>query len=56
MAQNLVPLTSDLMLGGNTVYQFIIDPNFTDDAQAAAAKGSIFYFDEIRLVRKTPTE
>lgn len=50
------PLTSDLMLGGNTVYQFIIDPNFTDDAQAAAAKGSIFYFDEIRLVRKTPTE
>ena len=44
------------MLGGNTVYQFIIDPNFTDDAQAAAAKGSIFYFDEIRLVRKTPTE
>lgn len=50
------PLTSDLMQGGNTVYQFIIDPNFTDDAQAAAAKGSIFYFDEIRLVRKTPTE
>lgn len=50
------PLTSDLMLGGNTVYQFIIDPNFTDDVQAAAAKGSIFYFDEIRLVRKTPTE
>ena len=50
------PLTSDLMLGGNTVYQFIIDPNFTDDAQATAAKGSIFYFDEIRLVRKTPTE
>ena len=50
------PLTSDLMLGGNTVHQFIIDPNFTDDAQAAAAKGSIFYFDEIRLVRKTPTE
>lgn len=50
------PLTSDLMLGGNTVWQFIIDPNFTDDAQATAAKGSIFYFDEIRLVRKTPTE
>lgn len=50
------PLTSDLMLGGNTVWQFIIDPNFTDGAQAAAAKGSIFYFDEIRLVRKTPTE
>lgn len=50
------PLTSDLMQGGNTVWQFIIDPNFTDDAQAAAAKGSIFYFDEIRLVRKTPTE
>lgn len=50
------PLTSDLMQGGNTVWQFIIDPNFTDEAQAAAAKGSIFYFDEIRLVRKTPTE
>lgn len=50
------PLTSDLMQGGNTVWQFIIDPDFTDGAQAAAAKGSIFYFDELRLVRKTPTE
>ena len=50
------PLTSKLMRGDNTVYQFIIDPNFTDPAEAAAAKGSIFYFDEVRLVRKTPTE
>lgn len=50
------PLTSTFMNGGKTVWQFIIDPNFTDDVQAAAAKGSIFYFDELRLVRKTPTK
>lgn len=50
------PLTSTLMRDGNLVWQFMIDPNFTDEAQAAAAKGSIFYFDELRLVRKTPTE
>lgn len=50
------PLTKKLMRNGTLVWQFIIDPDFTDAAQAAAAKGSIFYFDEIRLVRKTPTE
>lgn len=50
------PLTSKLMRNQTSVSQFIIDPNFTDNAQATAAKGSIFYFDEVRLVRKTPTE
>lgn len=49
------PLTSKLMRNGNSVWQFIIDPNFTAD-EAAAAMGDIFYFDEVRLVRKTPTE
>lgn len=49
------PLTSTFMNGGNFVWQFIIDPNFTAK-EAAAAMGSIFYFDEVRLVRKTPTE
>ena len=49
------PLTSKFMRNGTLVWQFIIDPNFTAD-EAAAAKGDIFYFDEVRLVRKTPTE
>lgn len=62
------PLTSTFMNGGHYVWQLIIDPNFEDETDdpdrpgvklskdAAAAMGSIFYFDEVRLVRKTPTE
>lgn len=51
------PLTSALMDQGDTqISQFIIDPDIRTAEAAKAAYGAIFYFDEVRLVRKTPTE